>query len=54
MSIHHRIVICLTKEALDEPWLVTPAVPGFFSKSFQNFRLSSAAAARVVSATSSS
>lgn len=47
LSSVHRIVICLT---ISPPLLVTPASrdpadvdPGFFSKIFQNFRLSSAA-----------
>lgn len=41
----HLIVKSLTIDALalDEPEAVTPAEPGFFSKSFQNFKLSSAA-----------
>ena len=55
MESVHRMVICLT---MSPPLLVTPpslelidAVPGFFSKIFQNFRLSSAAAQGLSSGT---
>lgn len=50
-STPHRIVICLT---MSPPLPVTPpsrddadGVPGFFSKIFQNFKLSSAAIAEI-------
>lgn len=45
-AVAHRIVICLTMSALlEEPEpLMPPAAPAFFSKTFQNFKLSSAAA----------
>lgn len=45
----YRIVICLTMSALaeaPEP-LMLPAAPAFFSKIFQNFKLSSAAAVMI-------
>jgi hypothetical protein len=43
--VTHRIVICLVMSAFDEELAApTPApVPAFFSKIFQNFKLSSAA-----------
>lgn len=44
VAVPQRIVICLTMAALlEEPAPASPAAPGFFSKSFQNFKLSSAA-----------
>ena len=43
----HRMVICLTMSpplpVMPPSLELTEAVPGFFSKTFQNFRLSSAA-----------
>lgn len=48
-AILQRIVICLTMAALlEEPAPASPVAPGFFSKSFQNFKLSSAAVNRIL------